>query len=294
MQEMIELSNVSKSRFRRNLVKNLNFSIHSGEIMGLIGPNGAGKSTTINLILSLLRPSSGKVLKSSSFSIGGMPEASTLYGQLSGLENLKQFARMKRKNVSFKQLKNLIEFFELENEMNVPAQRYSFGLTRQFLFLIAIMDEPDFVILDEPFNGIDPEKILLMKEKIQTLAKEGTGVLLSSHLLSGIENSLDSITILNQGKQLYSGEIRSLKETGLILLFQTNDNQQVTKWLKTQNISFAEIDGVLHIVIKQNQLDFQNKLINWAVKTGLKINLINRPDVSLSDRYIEIIREAKQ
>ncbi len=221
--QTVGLTKVFKDFWRRDrvlAVDDLNLEVRRGEVFGLLGPNGSGKSTTIKMLLGLLYPTRGRIsifgrpptdvaVKSR---IGFLPEESYLYRFLNARETLDLYGRIFRlpARVRADRISKLLEMVGLQNEAKRRIGEYSKGMARRIGLAQALINDPDFLILDEPTAGLDPIGIKQIKEVIQTLASKGKTILLSSHLLGDVEDVCDRIMILYGGRQRAAGTIADL------------------------------------------------------------------------------------
>src|SRR5690554_835004 len=185
----MSVSNLNKSYGKHHVLKDVTFSVEAGEIVGFIGPNGSGKSTTMKCIANLIFPDSGEV-KIAGFdlaksrnqalsNLSALIEDPGLYYNLSGRDNLELFAGFR--GIPRKRVKEVISFTGLERSLKVQASKYSMGMKQRLALGIAILTEPTFLILDEPFSGLDPHGVFELREVIKKLAAQGCGILFSSH-----------------------------------------------------------------------------------------------------------------
>lgn len=213
----IETSNLSKRFGQRKAVDGLTISIPAGTIAGFVGPNGAGKTTTIRLLLGLLRPDEGSATilgKSLTDSrsylprVGALIEAPAFYPGLSGRTNLEVLARLggyPRSRVS-----QVLELVEMSDRAGDHVRTYSQGMKQRLGVAMALLPDPDLLILDEPANGLDPLGIITMRDLLRHLREQGKTIFLSSHLLGELERVADWLVMLHQGKALFSGPARDL------------------------------------------------------------------------------------
>jgi len=218
---LLEVSHLTKSFGSFTAVEDLSFSVKEGEVYGFLGQNGAGKSTTIRMILSLIRPTSGniEVFGSSLFTeresilrrIGAVVEKPDLYRYLSGYENLSLFAKLSDASISKSTIMECLTQVGLEKRAKDPVRVYSQGMKQRLGIAVALVHNPDFIILDEPTNGLDPQGIADIRNLIMMLSKDrGKTILVSSHLLSEIEQVADSMLIINKGKKIVEGKVKEL------------------------------------------------------------------------------------
>jgi ABC-2 type transport system ATP-binding protein len=221
--EAIELTKIFRDFWGRQSVKavdSLNFDVNRGEVFGLLGPNGSGKTTTVRIILGLLFPTQGAVrlfgrsprnvdVKAR---VGYMPEESHLYSYLNAEETLDFFGRLFDLSPAERRQRTdaLIEMVGLNRARRRPIGQYSKGMARRIGLAQSLINDPDFLILDEPTTGLDPIGSRQMKDLILTLRERGKTILLCSHLLGDVEEICDRICILYGGKQRAMGPVEEL------------------------------------------------------------------------------------
>ncbi|NEU04299.1 lantibiotic protection ABC transporter ATP-binding protein [Clostridium senegalense] len=223
MSEYIVQTKKLTKKFKNQLaVKDVNLNIKSGKIYGLLGPNGAGKSTTLKMLTGLLHPTSGEIYfdghpwtRNDLKDIGVLIESPALYGNLTAVENLKVHAKLL--NVSDRRIEEVLEIVGLKNTGKKRASQFSLGMKQRLGIAIALLNNPKLLILDEPTNGLDPVAIQELRDMIRFFAKEGITVILSSHILSEVQQVADYIGIINDGNLMYENEIK--KDEDLESLF---------------------------------------------------------------------------
>ncbi|WP_061995292.1 lantibiotic protection ABC transporter ATP-binding protein [Clostridium sp. ATCC 25772] len=223
MSEYIVQTKKLTKKFKNQLaVKDVNLNIKSGKIYGLLGPNGAGKSTTLKMLTGLLHPTSGEIhfdghpwTRNDLKDIGVLIESPALYGNLTAVENLKVHAKLL--NVSDRRIEEVLEIVGLKNTGKKRASQFSLGMKQRLGIAIALLNNPKLLILDEPTNGLDPVAIQELRDMIRFFAKEGITVILSSHILSEVQQVADYIGIINDGNLMYENEIK--KDEDLESLF---------------------------------------------------------------------------
>jgi ABC-type multidrug transport system ATPase subunit len=202
-------------------VDDLSFAIGKGQVYGFLGPNGAGKSTTIRMLTGLIHPTAGEVLiDGESFSrnrmralqqIGAIVERPDMYKYLSAWDNLRIFARLSRKHIPADRLHEVIELVGLKGRESDKVKAYSQGMKQRLGIAIALVHDPELLILDEPTNGLDPQGIAEMRELIKTLGTQmGKTILISSHLLYEIEQVATHMLIIHKGKKVVEGKVSDL------------------------------------------------------------------------------------
>lgn len=209
--------------FRRPVaeaLRGVSFSVPRGAVYGLIGPNGSGKSTTVKLLLGLLRPDRGEIAvfglppadRRARRRIGYLPELSRLHDALTPAESIGFFAALHGlpRAVARERTGQLLEMAGLEREKDRPLSTFSKGMARRVALAQALVHDPDLLVLDEPTSGLDPQGMRQTKDLILALARRGKTVLVTSHLLSDVEEVCDRVAILHAGKVLAEGTIPEL------------------------------------------------------------------------------------
>jgi ABC-2 type transport system ATP-binding protein len=220
---MLELRNVSKRFTGITAVDNVSFSAKAGEITGYLGPNGSGKSTTMKMITGLLESSSGNIffrgeridrdLIAYKQRMGYVPEEPHLYSHLSGLEYLVMVGQLRNlpPKATADCIDGLLRLLSLHSDRHVPISSYSKGMRQKVLLSAALLHNPDLLLLDEPFSGLDVGTGLVLRGLIQELAARGKVVLFSSHELETVERVCSHVVILHRGKIVADDSIEHLR-----------------------------------------------------------------------------------
>jgi ABC-2 type transport system ATP-binding protein len=220
---MLELRRVSKAFSGIPAVDDVSFSARAGEVTGYLGPNGSGKSTTMKMITGLIQMTAGEILFDGApiqrdpiaykQRMGYVPEEPHLYAHLSGLEYLTMVAQLRNlpAKSSAEKIDGLLRLFTLHGDRNVPISSYSKGMRQKVLLSAALLHNPDLILLDEPFSGLDVGSALVMRSLIQELAARGKVVLFSSHELETVERVCSHVVILHRGKLVADDSIASLR-----------------------------------------------------------------------------------
>lgn len=220
-EHIAEVKGLTKKFDGFTAVDDLSFAIGKGQIYGFLGPNGAGKSTTIRMLLGLIHPTAGEVLingepfnrnrKQALQQIGAIVERPDMYKYLSAWDNLRIFARLSHKHITKERMHEVIELVGLQGREHDKVRAYSQGMKQRLGIAIALVHDPELLILDEPTNGLDPQGIAEMRELIRTLGTHmGKTILISSHLLYEIEQVATNMMILHKGKKLVDGKVSEL------------------------------------------------------------------------------------
>jgi ABC-2 type transport system ATP-binding protein len=277
---IVETRNLSKvyrdfwGRQKVRALKALDLQIRKGEIFGLLGPNGSGKTTTIKLILGLLFPTSGQVLVfnkdatevTKNERIGYLPEESYLYRFLNAEETLDFYGRLFNMPATLRRqrISDLIEMVGLTKAKKRQLKEYSKGMTRRVGLAQALINDPEFIVLDEPTTGLDPIGTREMKDLILRLKEEGKTVLMCSHLLADVQDVCDRIGILYQGEMKELGRVDSLLKV-----------RDVTE-IRTTNLSDAAQAEIRQVIERHG-----------------KVLSMGNPTTTLEDLFLHIIRESE-
>ncbi len=227
MKPVISAQKLSKSFSKFKAVQGLSFTVDKGAVYGFLGQNGAGKSTTMRMLLGLIRPDSGQVLiRGKELTarrrwllkyVGAIIERPDMYGYLSGWDNLRMMAAISRKDIPDRRLVEMLELTGLKGREQDKVSSYSQGMKQRLGIAIALVHDPELLILDEPTNGLDPQGIAEMRHLILRLSTEyNKTILVSSHLLHEIEQIATQMLIIHKGKKVIEGNVKELldpKET---------------------------------------------------------------------------------
>jgi ABC-2 type transport system ATP-binding protein len=263
-------------RARVEAVKDLSLEVRPGEVFGLLGPNGSGKSTTIKMLLGLLYPTRGRIAVfgrpptdvQTKKRIGFLPEETYLYRFLNARETLDYYGRLfdQHTRVRHERTERLLEMVGLQHEAKRRIGEYSKGMARRIGLAQALINDPEFLILDEPTAGLDPIGTRQIKDVIRELARMGKTILLSSHLLADVEDVCDRVSILYGGQQRKAGDIGQLL---------TRDNlTQITTEKLTEN-TIAEVRELIRRL------------------EGKPLLEVSAPSDKLEDLFLRIVREAQ-
>lgn len=217
---MLEVSNLSKSFGNVEALKDLNFKAEDGKIFGIIGRNGAGKSTTFRLILKIIEPTNGEILYNGEKinekildKIGYLPEEGSLISTYTVLELCEYYGSLKL--VSPEQIREKLvmwlEEFNIKEFMNRKIKDLSKGNRQKIQFIISVLHNPELLILDEPFSGLDPISVEELKKAILKLKSEGKTIIFSSHRMDHIEALCENILIIDKGKTLLEGNLKEIE-----------------------------------------------------------------------------------
>ena len=233
MKYMIQTKNLNKSYKKQEVNKDISLLVPKNSIYGLLGPNGAGKSTLLKMLTGMINPTSGEIIykekpwsRNELLEIGSLIEQSPIYENLTARENLK--VRTLLYNLPDSRIEDVLEIVNLTNTGNKKAGKFSMGMKQRLGIAIALLNNPKLLILDEPTNGLDPIGIGDLRELIKSFPKKGITVIISSHILSEVEQIADYIGIIANGQLLYQEKVQ--EDIDLEKLFLEVVKKAVTKY----------------------------------------------------------------
>ena len=277
-------------------IHDLSMSVPQGAIYGFLGHNGAGKSTTIQLLLGLMRPISGSVhvfglpLEQNAQQIykrvGALIESPSLYEHLSAIDNLRVTATYCQ--IGRRRVEEVLDIVNLGHEGKKPIKAFSTGMKQRLGLALALLNDPELIILDEPANGLDPQGIVELRTIIQRLNSDfGKTIFLSSHILSEIEVICSHVGIIKKGKKLFEGtidELRLANTEGVVLSLETTDKEKTMRILADRNIKVSQ-NGNPNAVI----LELANKMAIPAIASELVQNEIGIYEMKIKNQRLEDI-----
>lgn len=301
---ILKLSRVTKTYGKITTVNDVNMTIKKGDIYGLIGKNGAGKTTLLRMVTSLIFPSSGELelfgettktgLQNARRRMGSVIEMPALYPNLTAAQNLEYYQRLKgipNKSV----IQEKLELVGLSNSRKKRFRDFSLGMKQRLGIALALLNNPDFIILDEPINGLDPTGIVEMRELLKKLnSEQNITILISSHLLTELSLIATRYGIINNGKMIKELSDAELKEECQQSLAITVDNT---------NKAVAILETVLDVkefkVISDSEIRIYDRIdaaaeVNYQlVSNGVRVlNMVEVGD-SLEDYFMSLTQEAK-
>lgn len=297
---VLTVNQVTKTIGKKNIVDNLSFDIHRGEIVGLLGPNGAGKTTTIRMIVGLIDMSQGDVLvKGHSIKsdfvqavrhIGGIIENPEFYPYMSGYDNLRQYQRMSE-GVTITRIMEVVKLVGLQDAIHKKVRAYSLGMRQRLGIAQALLHNPSILILDEPTNGLDPAGIREMRDYLKQIARdEGIAILVSSHLLSEMELMCSRVVVIQEGKFVTERSIGGtvVNEELTTVSLRVNDTamaEQTVQHLKDINlINNSEEEGMITLQLHEEDIP---TLIQSLCDARVRIYRVEEIKSSLEEEFLK-------
>ena len=269
MEKILECKNLCKRFGKKEVLKDVSFTINEGDILAFIGPNGSGKTTTIKLILGLQKINSGEVIinnyniKTDYLKaierVGAIVENPDSYMYLTGWQNLKLIANC-YENVKEETLKELVKYVGLEERIHDKVSKYSLGMRQRLGIAKALINSPNILILDEPTNGLDPEGIKDLRDLLKKLAADNIGILISSHNLAELESFCNKVCIIDAGKIIETSKVNEFKNNENRVIFKVSDTSnlpikdacEVKKHSFVVNKEPSEVANIVRILVEHN------------------------------------------
>lgn len=296
----LEVNELRKDIGKRQIIKGLTFQVRKGEVFGFLGPNGAGKTTTIRMIVGLTTPTDGDIRilghnvvterAEAMKKIGAIVENPELYPFLSGLENLKQYARM-QEGITDEDIHRVIKLVGLENRIKDKVKKYSLGMRQRLGLAQALLHNPEVLILDEPTNGLDPAGIREIRDYIRRLAKEqGMSVIVSSHLLAEMELMCDRFGIIKNG-QMVRIEAVNTATTGndhLRHQFDVYPVERAVSYFTDKELPFEINHEMITVTCPSNSVP---GIVRDLVQQDIDVYGVVRSKQSLEERFLELTND---
>ena len=292
------LKNVSKSFIGKKAVDEISFSLDKPGVFGLLGTNGAGKTTTIRMLLGIIKKDSGEITWNGKkvdrkyVNFGYLSEERGVYPKVKIYDQLMYFAELKGMNKcdADKAIKEWAEKLKVEEYMQMPAEKLSKGNQQKIQFMTAVIHNPELVVLDEPFSGLDPVTTELLKNIIISLVQNGKFVIMSAHQMSTIEEFCSDILILNKGKTILKGNLREIKDGYKANRVQIEVNKPITEYISNLGLEI-ENERNNDYTVKINNEEQAHELLKELVKSEVIVNKFEITKPTLNDIFIEKVGE---
>lgn len=286
--------NVNKTYIKKKVVDNVSFELTKPSIFGLLGTNGAGKTTCIRMMLGIIKKDSGEIsldgksITRKDINFGYMPEERGLYPKITVYNQLMFFSEIKgiNRKEADKSIRYWLKKLDMMEYINMNAEKLSKGNQQKIQFILAVMNDPDLIVLDEPFSGLDPVNTELLKNIVLDLANQGKYIIMSSHQMAQIEEFCSDILILNKGKCILQGNLKEIKDSYKANKVEIITHENIEKYLKELNLKeYQNVDNNYLINIKSEDEGF--KLFDALTKNKIRITKFELKKPSLHDIFIE-------
>ena len=300
MNKVLEIQQLKKYFSGQKAVDDISFSINKGSIFGLLGPNGAGKTTLLRMITGIFYPDEGNILlNGQSFNpltdvgnIGYMPEERGLYKKMKIGEQVLYLAQLKGldKKEAKERVKEWFVKFQMESWWNKKVEDLSKGMSQKLQFVTTVLHNPDLIILDEPFSGLDPVNANLIKDEIFKLAQKGATIIFSTHRMEQVEEICDHIVLVNKGKKILDGGVENIKQQFKKNIFEIEfDNIVLAEHTATHLFNVESVEEK-KLTLRINDQFTNNQILSYFIERNLGVRSFNEILPSLNDIFIELVQ----
>jgi ABC-2 type transport system ATP-binding protein len=299
---LLELHHINKNFAAQKAVGDISFSIKQGEIFGLLGPNGAGKTTLLRMITGIFYPDSGDILFNGKkfdptkdiYRIGYMPEERGLYKKMKIGEQALYLAQLKglSRQDAMQRVKLWFEKFEMQSWWNKKVEDLSKGMSQKLQFVITVLHEPQLIILDEPFSGLDPVNANLIKEEIFLLAKNGSTIIFSTHRMEQVEEICNHIVLLNKGRNILEGSVQEIRNNHKENIYQLGA-AVLPEHLMTHIFKVIKYQPD-KLLLKLFDDIRTNDVLQYFINKDIAINSFTEVLPSLSEIFIKLVEGAPE
>lgn len=297
METILTLNNLTKKFGPITAVKNLSFSIEKGNVYGILGPNGSGKSTTLGIVLNVVNATSGEfqwfdgneTTHDALKKVGAIIERPNFYPYMTAAQNLELVCKIK--NISSEKIDGKLEIVGLLDRKNSKFRTFSLGMKQRLAIASALLNDPEILILDEPTNGLDPQGIHQIREIIVKIARQGTTILLASHLLDEVEKVCTHVVIIRKGEKLYSGRVDEMNASHGFFELKAADLNKLEALLKNH-------PSIGKIMLKENLLTaflterMEAEAMNsYLFENGLVLSQMVKRKESLEEQFLQLTNQ---
>lgn len=294
----LKIEKVSKYYGEKLAVDNISFEMNEPGVFGLLGTNGAGKTTTIRMILGIIKKDAGEItwngqkVEIKNVNFGYLPEERGIYPKTKIIEQLMYFAELKgmKKQEAAKEIDYWLKRLKVEEYKELQAEKLSKGNQQKIQFITAILNNPELIVLDEPFSGLDPINTELLKEVIIELVQKGKYIIMSSHQMSSIEEFCKDVVIINKGKTVLKGNLKKIKDEYPSKRLEINVDSDISKYINESGMKIEKnLDNNYEILMdKEEQAQL---LMKTLVLQGINIKKFELKKPSLNEIFIEKVGE---
>ena len=292
------IKDVCKSYGDKKVVDHISLELEKPGVFGLLGTNGAGKTTTIRMALGILRKDEGEItwngkeVKRKHVNFGYLPEERGIYPKTKINEQLLYFAKLKgmTEQEAQKSINYWMKRLEIEDYKEMTAEKLSKGNQQKVQFITAIVHNPELIVLDEPFSGLDPVNTELLRNVILELVKEGKYIIMSAHQMSVVEEFCTDILILNKGKTVLQGNLKDIKNSYQANKLEINTESPIEEYIKQAGLCIEHAkDDFYEIAITEENQGYA--LFNLLAQNHVQVRRFEIKKPSLHDIFIEKVGE---
>jgi len=295
LETILSLKNLDKKYGPVHAVNNLSFDIQKGNVYGILGPNGSGKSTTLGIILNVVNRTSGEyswfngalstheALKK----VGAIIERPNFYPYMTATQNLKLICKIK--GVSYDKIDEKLKTVNLYERRDSKFRTFSLGMKQRLAIASALLNDPEILILDEPTNGLDPQGIHEIRQIIKGISKNGTTILLASHLLDEVEKVCSHVVVIRKGVKLYAGRVDEMTASnGLFeLKVEENEGQLIELLEKHASINSVKKEEEVFIATLNKEMS-ASEMNSFLFKNGIALSHLVKRKPSLEQQFLKL------
>ena len=290
----LKIENVNKSYGTKKVVDNISFKMGKPGVFGLLGTNGAGKTTTIRMILGILKKDSGEIswngkeVERKHVNFGYLPEERGIYPKTKIYDQMMYFAKLKgmKKEEADKAIRYWMKRLEVEEYMFMTAEKLSKGNQQKIQFITAILHDPELIVLDEPFSGLDPVNTELLKDVIMELVNKNKYIIMSSHQMSSIEEFCTDVVIIDKGKTVLKGNLKEIRNEYKANKIELSTTENVDKFIEDLKLNIiSNKNNDYEIEINEEEQGF--KLLKNLIGNNINVIKFEMKKPSLNDIFIE-------
>ena len=295
MKTILSIQRLSKRYGKIQAIKDLSLKVEQGQIFGILGPNGSGKTTTLSILLDLIKPDQGEFEwfgEPSHFElrkrIGSVIESPNFYPYLSAATNLRLVAAIKESGTD--DIDRVLQLTGLHQRKDTKFKTFSFGMKQRLAIASALLGKPDVLILDEPTNGLDPQGIVQIRELIMMIAREGTTILLASHLLDEVQKICTHVAVLSKGTKLFDGKVSEVLAVSDSFELAGDDMEKLLKVIREHPAyqSHQVNNSFIQVYFKEKVLP--GALNNWLFSQGVILSHLSERKRSLEQHFLELLQ----
>ena len=294
MEAILTINNLTKKFGYLTAVKDLSFTINKGNVYGILGPNGSGKSTTLGVVLNVVNKTKGEfhwfdgnvnthdALKK----VGAIIERPNFYPYMTAYQNLKLVCKIKE--VDTNSIEEKLELVGLLDRKDSKFRTYSLGMKQRLAIASALLNDPEILILDEPTNGLDPQGIHQIRELIKDIAKNGTTILLASHLLDEVEKVCSHVVVLRKGEKLYSGRVDEMISSHGFFELKCDKYDELKSFLNSLDIisHIKDEEGLITAFLKEPMES--SKFNKMMFDKGFLLSHLVKRKESLEEQFLHL------
>jgi ABC-type multidrug transport system ATPase subunit len=298
MEPILAVNHLHKKFGNIHAVNDLSLIVNKGSVFGILGPNGSGKTTTLGMLLNVIRPTKGDFYwfgqpssNKTRQKIGAILETPNFYPYLSARNNLKLVAGIKQADSA--NISKVLKITNLENRQYDAYKTFSLGMKQRLALASALINDPEVLILDEPTNGLDPQGIAEVRDIISRVAREGTTVILASHLLDEVQKVCTHFAVLKSGKKVFSGNVEEALAEASFIEVAAPDMEGLLTVLKKFPFLISLYSEEGKLVVKLAPEVNSKELNEYLIKNGIIISHLLTRKKSLEKQFLEILEEVK-